>query len=57
MSDDNLKNVGKTAAFAAGAAIGSAALAAALIYGKARKSKPAEERFDPPHPEDAPETD
>ncbi len=57
MSDDNSKNVGKTAAFAAGAAIGSAALAAALLYGKVRKPKPAEERFVPPHPEDAPETD
>jgi Na+/H+-translocating membrane pyrophosphatase len=38
----------------AGAAIGSAALAAALLYASRRKES-AEKR--PPHPEDAPETD
>lgn len=38
----------------AGAAIGSAALAAALLYASRRKER-AEKR--PPHPEDAPETD
>lgn len=41
------------AAALAGAAIGSAALAAALLYGSRNKAKaPA-----PSHPEDAPETD
>lgn len=38
----------------AGAAIGSAALAAALLYASRRKER-AEKR--PPSPEDAPETD
>ena len=38
----------------AGAAIGSAALAAALLYASRRKERD-EKR--PPHPEDAPETD
>lgn len=38
----------------AGAAIGSAALAAALLYASRRKER-GEKR--PPHPEDAPETD
>lgn len=38
----------------AGAAIGSAALAAALLYASRRKEG-ADKR--PPHPEDAPETD
>jgi Na+/H+-translocating membrane pyrophosphatase len=38
----------------AGAAIGSAALAAALLYASRRKER-ADKR--PPHPEDAPETD
>jgi hypothetical protein len=40
------------AAALAGAAIGSAALAAALLYGSRAKQKPASS-----HPEDAPETD
>lgn len=40
------------AAALAGAAIGSAALAAVLLYGSRAKEKPA-----PSHPEDAPETD
>ena len=40
----------------AGAAIGSAALAAALLYASNRKER-AEKTTKPPHPEDAPETD
>ena len=44
---------GSTAAIA-GAAIGSAALAAALLYAGKRKPRPTDA---PPHPEDAPETD
>ena len=40
----------------AGAAIGSAALAAALLYASNRKER-AEKTTTPPHPEDAPETD
>lgn len=38
----------------AGAAIGSAALAAALLYVNRRKAQPTDK---PPHPERAPETD
>ncbi|WP_169805649.1 hypothetical protein [Novosphingobium rosa] len=41
------------AAALAGAALGSAALAAVLLYSSRGKSKPAA----PIHPEDAPETD
>ena len=44
------------AAIAAGAAIGSAALAAALLYAR-RKDKDAKPTAPPPHPQDAPETD
>ncbi len=40
----------------AGAAIGSAALAAALLYASNRKER-AEQAAKKPHPEDAPETD
>ncbi|MDE1916638.1 MAG: hypothetical protein KGJ57_14050 [Sphingomonadales bacterium] len=40
------------AAALAGAALGSAALAAVLLYGTRAKEKPT-----PSHPEDAPETD
>ena len=40
----------------AGAAIGSAALAAALLYASRRKENGAK-TAPPPHPEDAPETD
>jgi hypothetical protein len=40
----------------AGAAIGSAALAAALLYASRRKER-AEKAVGPLHPEDAPETD
>jgi hypothetical protein len=56
MADESDNNsLGNKAAFAAGAAVGSAALAAALLFVKRRKPRPSEER--PPHPEDAPETD
>jgi len=41
----------------AGAAIGSAALAAALLYASRRKDRPKADNEAPPHPEDAPETD
>jgi hypothetical protein len=44
------------AALAAGAAIGSAAIAAALLFVKRRKARNAADTA-PPHPEDAPETD
>ena len=40
----------------AGAAIGSAALTAALLYASRRKER-AQARKPVPHPEDAPETD
>ena len=46
-----------TAAVAGAAAIGSAALAAALIYANRRKDKPASPTAPPLHPEHAPETD
>jgi Na+/H+-translocating membrane pyrophosphatase len=53
-SDKGNKSSWTGKAALAGAAIGSAALAAALLYASRRK-----ERADklPPHPEDAPETD
>jgi len=41
----------------AGAAIGSAAIAAALLFASRRKEKSATAKQLPPHPEDAPETD
>lgn len=41
----------------AGAAIGSAALAAALLYASRRKDQAKKPTAPPPHPEDAPETD
>lgn len=44
------------AAIAAGAAIGSAALAAALLYAR-RRDKDVKPTAPPPHPQDAPETD
>ncbi|MCJ2188958.1 hypothetical protein [Novosphingobium beihaiensis] len=44
------------AAIAAGAAIGSAAIAAALLFVKRRKARNTADTL-PPHPEDAPETD
>lgn len=41
----------------AGAAIGSAALAAALLYASRRRERSADKKLAPPHPEQAPETD
>ncbi len=41
----------------AGAAIGSAALAAALLYASRRREQAKKPTATPPHPEDAPETD
>ena len=41
----------------AGAAIGSAALVAALLYSSRRKDKAEAPTAPPAHPEDAPETD
>ncbi|MCB2045343.1 MAG: hypothetical protein AB7G24_02205 [Novosphingobium sp.] len=52
-TDKNL--TGKAAL--AGAAIGSAAVAAALLYASRRRDKAAAEKLAPPHPEDSPETD
>jgi Na+/H+-translocating membrane pyrophosphatase len=54
MSEESENNIGTKAAIAAGAAVGSAAIAAALLFVKRRKSRANEK---PPHPEDAPETD
>jgi Na+/H+-translocating membrane pyrophosphatase len=60
MSDESEKKVsGERSTWAgvatiAGAAIGSAALAAAVIFASRRKAKPTDA---PAHPEDAPETD
>jgi len=45
------------AAVAAGAAIGSAALAAALLYAKNRRDKATVPTAPPARPEQAPETD
>ena len=45
------------AAAVAGAAIGSAALAAAMLYVNRRKDKPSAPTDAPAHPENAPETD
>lgn len=55
MADTNDKSWTNKAAVAAGAAIGSAAVAAALLWVKNRKDKTP--KSPPPHPEDAPETD
>lgn len=41
----------------AGAAIGSAAIVAALLFASRRKEKGVAEKRTPPRPEDAPETD
>ncbi|MFM5948440.1 MAG: hypothetical protein ACKOPM_04305 [Novosphingobium sp.] len=41
----------------AGAAIGSAALAAALLYASRRRDQAKKPTSPPPHPENAPETD
>jgi len=57
MADESENWSGKAAAIA-GAAIGSAAIAAALMFIKRRKAtEDAETRFLPKHPQDAPETD
>lgn len=56
MSDKtDRSNWAAKAAVAGAAAIGSAALTAALLYANRRKESPA--KAPPPHPEDAPETD
>ncbi|MGH6786203.1 MAG: LPXTG cell wall anchor domain-containing protein [Novosphingobium sp.] len=55
MTDKPKKSDWTGKAAMAGAAIGSAALAAALLYASRRKERA--ERKPPPHPEDAPETD
>ncbi len=54
MSNDSENNLAGKAALAAGAAIGSAAIAAALLFVKRRKARAGEK---PLHPEQAPETD
>lgn len=54
MTDRKDKGAWSGKAAIAGAAIGSAALAAALLYANRRKPKPTDK---PPHPEKAPETD
>ncbi len=54
MSDESDTSLAGKAAIAAGAAIGSAAIAAALLFVKRRKSRVEEK---PAHPERAPETD
>ena len=56
MSKKNEKGLAGKAAIA-GAAIGSAAIVAALLFAGRRKEKATHERHAPPHPEDAPETD
>ncbi|WP_169801018.1 hypothetical protein [Novosphingobium naphthalenivorans] len=55
MADETEDNsLATKAAIAAGAAIGSAAIAAALLFVKRRKARTSDV---PPHPEQAPETD
>ncbi|HKR92082.1 hypothetical protein [Novosphingobium sp.] len=54
MSDEPENSLASKAAVIAGAAIGSAAIAAALLFVKRRKARANEK---PPHPEQAPETD
>lgn len=54
MSNESDNSLASKAALAAGAAIGSAAIAAALLFVKRRKARTDEK---PPHPEQAPETD
>ena len=56
MTDKNDKPGWTGKAAMAGAAIGSAALAAALLYASRRKER-AEKAAKAPKPEDAPETD
>ncbi len=55
MADDTESSLAGRAALAAGAAIGSAAIAAALLFVKRRKSRA--EKLAPPHPDKALETD
>ena len=57
MSDKTPKSDWAGKAALAGAAIGSAALTADLLYASRRKDRPAKPTAPPPHPEDAPETD
>jgi Na+/H+-translocating membrane pyrophosphatase len=57
MTDKNDKLSLTDKAALAGAAIGSAALAAALLYASRRKERAQPKKLVPPHPEDAPETD
>ena len=58
MADSSDKSWTGKAAMAAGAAIGSAAIAAALLYANKRKDKGKSKTVHiPPRPQDAPETD
>jgi Na+/H+-translocating membrane pyrophosphatase len=58
MTDKNDKLSWTDKAALAGAAIGSAALTAALLYASRRKERAEpNKKLVPPHPEDAPETD
>ncbi|MEZ5736518.1 MAG: hypothetical protein R3E09_12115 [Novosphingobium sp.] len=59
MTDKSDKRSWTGKAALAGAAIGSAALAAALLYASRRKERAEKDEtvLIPPHPEDAPETD
>ena len=57
MSDKSDKSEWAGKAALAGAAIGSAALAAALLYASRRKERAEKKGKGPIHPEDAPETD
>ena len=57
MTDKTDKTSWTGKAALAGAAIGSAALAAALLYASRRKERMQPKKNVPPHPEDAPETD
>jgi LPXTG-motif cell wall-anchored protein len=57
MSDKSDKSNWTGKAAMAGAAIGSAALAAALLYASRRKERAEKKGKGPVRPEDAPETD
>lgn len=57
MTDKNDKMGWTGKAALAGAAIGSAALTAALLYASRRKERSQPRKLTPPHPENAPETD
>lgn len=54
---DKKSNGNATKVALASAAIGSAALAAALLFSSRRKEKTPKDKHAPAHPEDAPETD